>query len=654
MPDAKQARAFLGNGKPLTSDYRPSAIGLPGLWLDQRGWFTWFDVERMRRDPRIRLGLRILRAPIHTVTWEVEGDPEQAEFADRTLRLIWDRHISKALRILEYGIAGGELVYRYDPETDQIELADVLDRNPFDLTPLKLDGKLAGLRVKGVRGEQTVGGPVDLCGPRYWWLTNEPEFGSYYGRSRLSGAWVPWMEKVGRHGALDIRRLWYVKNAFRGGKMRHPSGETEVASGAYMTNQDYAREIAEKVETGGIMVLPNVTDEQGKYLWDYEEPKINGELRDVRDYPKDLDKEMMDGMEIPVEVIEAASSGSGWSGRSVPFLVYLTGEDQIVDTVIRGFDEQCIRPLVGVNFGTPAYRIKAKSLVPKDEEKAPGKPTPAAAEPTPNPTPALPPNANPQPVRMSAVHAPKGGATVAGQKFEGGQFIPGDVLAKATPEERAKLESKGGSAAPKSGRVPEQKPNAKAARAKASHVMVDKSIQRYAEEYNEPRFAKVIGGRSFPDSEPMDVGIEGKGGKLAHLIEMKTLVANTNAKITMDSYSQVRKIVKEQEEGGMFHTVVSDDTKVYNAAGEGKHEPDSARVYYYRRGVAGSARIGSLYRCKDEAELKQLMKTPEEKLPPAAQRTDAKLRAGKWQAFTDQGRKGFRNSETGVEFRAKK
>jgi hypothetical protein len=42
-------------------------------------------------------------------------------------------------------------------------------------------------------------------------------------------------------------------------------------------------------------------------------------------------------------------------------------------------------------------------------------------------------------VRLSATHAPKGGADVAGQHFDGGEFIPGKVMAQATPAERAEV-----------------------------------------------------------------------------------------------------------------------------------------------------------------------------------------------------------------------
>ena len=46
-------------------------------------------------------------------------------------------------------------------------------------------------------------------------------------------------------------------------------------------------------------------------------------------------------------------------------------------------------------------------------------------------------------MRMAAQHAPKGGISIGGKQFTGGQFIPGEVLKKATKEEKAKLEGGG-------------------------------------------------------------------------------------------------------------------------------------------------------------------------------------------------------------------
>lgn len=201
--------------------------------------------------------------------------------------------------------------------------------------------------------------------------------------------------------------------------------------------------------------------------------------------------------------------------------------------------------------------------------------------------------------------------------------------------------------------VPQKKPSEKAERAKAAHVLVDAGVQRYAEEHNEPRFAKAMGGVSFPNSEAVDVAIPGKSGTVAHGVELKTMTAGKDDKITMNAYAQVRKKLWEQGQGATFHTVVSDDRAVKDANGAGKHD-DSKRVYYYRRGIAGSARIGSMHRVESEAELKRLMSLPEDKLPPAARRTEKDwLTAGTWKPLP-KGERGYRNTKTGQEVRPKK
>ncbi len=43
----------------------------------------------------------------------------------------------------------------------------------------------------------------------------------------------------------------------------------------------------------------------------------------------------------------------------------------------------------------------------------------------------------------AAAHAPKGGVTIGGKRFAGGEFIPGDVMAKATEAEREAVEGGG-------------------------------------------------------------------------------------------------------------------------------------------------------------------------------------------------------------------
>ncbi len=178
--------------------------------------------------------------------------------------------------------------------------------------------------------------------------------------------------------------------------------------------------------------------------------------------------------------------------------------------------------------------------------------------------------------------------------------------------------------------VPEQKPGTRAERAKAAHVMVDKTIQRYAEEHNEPRFAEAVGGESYRDSEPVDVGIRA-GGRVAHGLELKTMVSNSNNKITMKSSAMEKKKAWQEQTGAAFHTVVLDDQNVFQAKGQiDDHTPGtqgyadlhdaSKRQIYYKRG-AGSFRVNGMHPVADHAELLRLLDTPDDKLPEAARPT---------------------------------
>lgn len=168
-------------------------------------------------------------------------------------------------------------------------------------------------------------------------------------------------------------------------------------------------------------------------------------------------------------------------------------------------------------------------------------------------------------------------------------------------------------------RTPPPKLSEKAQRAKDAHVMVDKDIQRYAEEHNEPRTAKALGGVSFPNGEPIDIAVAGKDGKVAHGVELKTVVKNANGKITMKGDAIARKAAWEKKNKAQIHTVVLDDSAVKDAHGPGQHD-ESKRKIYYANGY-GSFRIGSMHPVEGGMDgLKKLMNTPYKKLPAAAQK----------------------------------
>lgn len=281
----------------------------------------------------------------------------------------------------------------------------------------------------------------------------------------------------------------------------------------------------------------------------------------------------------------------------------------------------------------------------------------------------------------------------AAAKPKGGAGRPAPKKGAPKKEEPKRPAGAKGKAAP---RVKERPVSEKAARAKQAHVMVGKTVQRYAEEYIEPLHAKLLGGASFPDSEPCDLKLGGDektgaawakatadyhkamqewrdaGGATADrpkmaelkgapggLVELKTVVVGGNDKITMDSYAQVRKVLMERESGATYHTIVVDDRAVYDPE-TGRAGDESQRVYYYRRGVAGSARLftsegtPNLLVCNGIEELKAAMALPDEELPAEARRTDEHITSGNWKFFQDAAGKGYKDKKSGRIVRAKK
>ena len=172
--------------------------------------------------------------------------------------------------------------------------------------------------------------------------------------------------------------------------------------------------------------------------------------------------------------------------------------------------------------------------------------------------------------------------------------------------------------------------------AKASMTRVGGDIQRYCEEGNEPVLAKMLGGSSIKDNQPVDIVVF-KGGKkvpqgplehaeykallakhgAAYGIEMKTIVSNKANKLTMKRSAMDLKKGWEQGAAADIHTIVFDDSKVFNALGPGKHD-DTKRRIFYRLGY-GSFRIDKMHEVKGGAkELKKLLATAKDKLPPGA------------------------------------
>lgn len=424
-----------------TSAYAPHVLGGSrlGQLIDGRPRFTWLEAERMRLDPQIQFGLRILRAPLWGVTWKVHADKASVEgWVNRQLSHIYNRLLPRLCRFFEYGVACGEVTYRSGRAAGKtrVHFHDFLELHPRDTRPLAFDrgpraGTLAGMRVSGA--SHSGSGSLYLDRRHSFWFKGEAEFGDWWGRPRLAGPYEPWLEKRGRGGAIDSRRLWYKKGAFRGPTMRYPIGRTNMGTTEepfYVSNQDIARELVEKFENGGVMALPNAKDGNGNDLWRWEDPQSFADAAGFLEYPKQLDREILIGFGIPPELVDAATVGSGYSGRAIPAQVFFCSMDEIAAIIIEAIDRQILRGLVRWNFGPCGYEIKPDSLaqlVAKGSDQGAGKPPQQ-----PGGTPSEQPDGN----GMVPYQGPHGGQGFKNPKTGAVHY------GKATPKIRLSLEAK--------------------------------------------------------------------------------------------------------------------------------------------------------------------------------------------------------------------
>jgi SPP1 gp7 family putative phage head morphogenesis protein len=143
------------------------------------------------------------------------------------------------------------------------------------------------------------------------------------------------------------------------------------------------------------------------------------------------------------------------------------------------------------------------------------------------------------------------------------------------------------------------KMSARAQRAIASHKPSTAAKQRHAES-NETDVKSMVGGDTTGDNEAMDVVTKIAGTK--HGVEVKTLLDNSNDKITMHPPSRRRKEAWAKSNRAVVHTVVLDDRK---------GRANSGHRLYYKRGV-GAFRLKGMTKVKNAAHLKQLMTSKEE------------------------------------------
>lgn len=349
--------------------------------------FNRTTIPVMLRDGRIRFGLQMLKGPIqyNTVFMAAEKskspalidllkanganfmykvsaeNPEVEQFVLKTLKRFWTLGLDEALTAIEWGFSCCQVVYK-TTEEQRVEYDYVKLYNTESVRPLFMDDRLVGANLRGIPNKPE--GGVDLIFPKILWHIHNRKQNAVYGQSRLEWCSIPWHESYVCYGARDIRRTWFIKNAFDGGEMRYPIGKTKVGE-TEIDNLDLAVRMMSNMRTGGYRVFPDdINASSGEQKWSYSPPAANITPNGLMEYPRELRYEILEALGIPPEVAESQGDSTMGSatGRKVPMMLYYSTLAHLSDQVIYDFDIQILKYLVLVNFKTTKYSVERVSL----------------------------------------------------------------------------------------------------------------------------------------------------------------------------------------------------------------------------------------------------------------------------------------------------
>jgi hypothetical protein len=359
-PSSRAEAESVLTGAPLTDGYRPT-LPVQAFQLGQ-SWIPWTsiygDIEAMLIHPRIVLPYSYYKAGIAHADFKITANsPEVQRFHEIMLRRFWERSLTQVQHGYDYGWLGAELCYQN--EKGYLTYKGLQDFHAFDTWALTNKHRYVGVVVQSIEGA----GKVRLWGPRRWpakgfWFAHKRRYNRWYGRSQLIGAWRPYRRLATRDGAEEVVDGGFYRFAYRGPIVRFPK-EAFRKPGCpgdvdWQGARDHAREMAERAKAGFSVALPGDLDSANNYKWQLEWPETVLNLGPLIEYVQYVESEIAYGLEVPPELIEAAETGSGWSGRKVPLIGFYVGQLQNARNLVWAYKTQIGDPLTWWNFGPKA------------------------------------------------------------------------------------------------------------------------------------------------------------------------------------------------------------------------------------------------------------------------------------------------------------
>lgn len=377
------------------------------------------DLPAMLKHHRVALAMWTCKSGVSGAKFKVEASCSAVQrFVGDLLDRFWSEWLDQTHDGYEWGWVGCDC--RYTDEQGLFTLASVEAYEPSDVTALEIDGNYVGFRVKNVTGESH----ADLWGPshapsRGFWYAHRARKGMYYGLSQCYPAWRPWARLAGRDGAEEFIDGGVYRFAYAGIVGRYPvednksSKQPAGASGERVSNRDKMLAFAEGAKAGVNVALPSTRDEKGEYKWGVEWPQRTLDVDSLIGYAGRLEKSIDAGCGVPSELVEAAETGSGYSGRAIPLEAFFLAQQSVATSIMRQVMTQLVLPLVRWNYGPHAWaRSTVEPLLATRRQATGGGPARVGPEKPPPPSaiasrPAARPPVPPKAVARLATATPK-------------------------------------------------------------------------------------------------------------------------------------------------------------------------------------------------------------------------------------------------------
>jgi len=355
--------------------------------------------RRMRTNPTIAMARAAATAPIKAADWSIDimdDAPADAEaLIEETVLPRRSEVMCELLKALDFGFRAFEKVWELEDGNMVLKRLKPLSPERSEIM-IDAHGNLLGVRqgTTAPMGRVTVSadglspqtaaspmGAVFLPLSKVFLYSYDSEDGNWYGRSRheniRESAWWPWQQTVNRLGVYIRKTSGVIP------MIRYPVGSSKDKAGNEVANDEIAARVLDNIKSGTGVTMPQnllkwAEDMLGQGMdptalmaWSisFLEAKA-GHGREYESTLRHFESLMVRGWLLPERsVVEGQFGTKAESAAHQDFAILMA--EELLDDVIRQFNEQVIDPVLLLNFGDQAagtVRIKPAPIQDKDRD----------------------------------------------------------------------------------------------------------------------------------------------------------------------------------------------------------------------------------------------------------------------------------------------